>query len=205
VRTTDYDKSVFLNCPFDSSYKPIWDAVIFTLSQADLKPRCALEVDDGTEPRLDKIFRIVGQCRYGLHDVSRTELDPTHALPRFNMPLELGIFLGAKKFGARPQDRKSCLILGRELYDHQKFLSDLAGQDVHAHRNDPRTAVIEVRKWLRAVGGNLDLRGGEQTWSRYLLFRRELPEICTATRLTMSEMTFADLLAAVAGWLRRNP
>lgn len=205
MRASDYDKSVFLNCPFDSSYKPIWDAIIFTLTQADLKPRCALEVNDGTENRLDKILRIIRECRYGIHDISRTELDPENALPRFNMPLELGIFLGAKRFGGRPQSRKACLMLARELYDHQKFLSDLAGQDVHAHHNDPRTAVIGVRNWLRTVDGHIDIRGAEQTWGRYLLFRRELAEICRAMRLTVDEMTFADLIAAVAEWLRRNP
>lgn len=205
LRSGDYNKSVFLNCPFDSSYKPIWDAMIFTLSQADLKPRCALEVNDGAENRLEKIFRIVSQCRYGIHDISRTELDPVYALPRFNMPLELGIFLGAKRFGGRPQGRKACLILARELYDYQKFLSDLAGQDAHAHHNDPRTAVIEVRNWLRSVDGHPGLRGGVQTWSRYLLFRRELPQICRAMRLTVEEITFTDLIAAAAEWLRRNP
>jgi len=205
LRVSEYDKSIFLNCPLDSAYKPIWDAIVFTLTQADLRPRCALEVDDAAENRLEKIYRIVAQCRYGIHDISRTELDPVHALPRFNMPLELGIFLGAKKFGSRNHSRKACLILARELYDHQKFLSDLAGQDVHAHHNDPRIAVIEVRNWLRTAAPRLDLRGGEQTWRRYQVFRKELPQICSAMGLTVEGMTFVDLLAAVSLWLRRNP
>ncbi|HZS49285.1 MAG TPA: hypothetical protein VFA54_00380 [Bryobacterales bacterium] len=202
---SEYDKSIFLNCPFDSAYKPIWDAIVFTLTQADLRPRCALEVDDAAENRLEKIYRIVAECRYAIHDISRTELDPVHALPRFNMPLELGIFLGAKKFGSRNHSRKACLILARELYEHQKFLSDLSGQDVHAHHNDPRLAVIEVRNWLRTAAPRLDLRGGEQTWRRYQVFREELPQICGAMGLTVEGMTFVDLLAAVSLWLRRNP
>ena len=32
--------------------------------------RCALEVDDASELRLDKIMRIIGQCAYGVHDIS---------------------------------------------------------------------------------------------------------------------------------------
>jgi len=37
------------------------------------------------------------------HDISRTELNE-HSLPRFNMPLELGLFLGASRFGQLEED-----------------------------------------------------------------------------------------------------
>ncbi len=50
------------------------------------------------------------------------------SLPRFNMPLELGIFLGAKRFGSQKQKQKNGLILDREKYRYQSFCSDIAGQ-----------------------------------------------------------------------------
>ena len=59
---------------------------------------------------MDKLYNLISECRYGIHDLSGTELDPEHGLPRFNMPLELGIFLGAKRYGATPQ-LKRVLIL----------------------------------------------------------------------------------------------
>jgi hypothetical protein len=65
------------------------------------------------------------------------------------MPLELGIFLGAKRYGSRTQIRKSCLILDREPYRYQIFCSDIAGQDIRAHHNDVGYAISAVREWLR--------------------------------------------------------
>ena len=55
---------------------------------------------------------MIADCRYGIHDISRTELDRDSGLPRFNMPLELGIFLGAKRFGAEEQKRKKMSRVG---------------------------------------------------------------------------------------------
>ena len=55
---------VFINCPFDSAYKPIFDAIIFAVSDLGFVARSALEIDDGAEFRLAKIERIE-ECRYG--------------------------------------------------------------------------------------------------------------------------------------------
>jgi hypothetical protein len=61
------------------------------------KPRSALEESDSSTIRLEKIFRLIKFCRFSIHDLSRTELSEHNGLPRFNMPLELGIFLGIKQ------------------------------------------------------------------------------------------------------------
>jgi hypothetical protein len=55
---------------------------------------CALEDDDAGEFRLSKIERIIEECKFGIHDLSAVALDVATGLPRFNMPLELGLFLG---------------------------------------------------------------------------------------------------------------
>jgi len=51
-----------------------------------------LEIDDASEVRIDKVFKIIGACKYGIHDISRTEATSASGLPRCNMPLELGMF-----------------------------------------------------------------------------------------------------------------
>ncbi len=52
-----------------------------------------------------------------MHDISRTEPDAANNLPQFNMPSELGLFIGSARFGAaRDQRRKICLVLDRERY-----------------------------------------------------------------------------------------
>jgi hypothetical protein len=92
-------RPVFINCPFDNDYRPLFRAMIFTILRCGFKPRCALEVIDGAATRISKIEKLIEQCPLGIHDISRTELDVKSGLPRFNMPLELGLFLGAKRFG----------------------------------------------------------------------------------------------------------
>ena len=37
----DYGKGVFLNCPFDSRYAPLFRALIFAVFDCGFRPRCA--------------------------------------------------------------------------------------------------------------------------------------------------------------------
>lgn len=113
---------MFINCPFDDKYRALFHALIFGIYACGFRARSARELDDGGQTRIDKLYGLIDACRYGVHDLSRTELDKTHRLPRFNMPLELGIFLGAKRFGGRRQKEKRLLILDIEAYRYQKFV-----------------------------------------------------------------------------------
>lgn len=96
---TPYHAGVFINCPFDARYRKLFLATVFAVFDCGFLPRCALEIEDGGEERIRKIKRIIRECRYGIHDISRVELDSKSRLPRFNMPLELGLFLGARNTG----------------------------------------------------------------------------------------------------------
>lgn len=71
--------------------------------------KSALEEEDATNNRLDKIIRLIKNCRFGIHDISRVELDQAQ-LPRFNMPFEFGIYFGAKHFGEKEQKYKSAIV-----------------------------------------------------------------------------------------------
>ena len=53
-------------------------------------------------------------------------------------------------FGGRPHSRKRTLVMDRTKYRYQKFLSDIAGQDIKAHHGGPENAVRIVRGWLGA-------------------------------------------------------
>ena len=100
---------VFINCPFDPEYAPIFNALVFTIYACGFRPRSAKELDDGGQTRIEKLFNLIEECRFGIHDLSRTELDAVNQLPRFNMPLELGMFLGAKRSPPdKDRDRCSC-------------------------------------------------------------------------------------------------
>ena len=199
-----YQDNVFINCPFDSQYKPLFDALVFAVHDAGFVARSALEISDATQNRYDKILRIISECRYGVHDISRTEPDSATLLPRFNMPLELGLFLGCKRFGDRTQRTKSCLIVDREPYRYQRFISDLAGQDIYSHGNNPEEAIGLVRNWLRIESERAGIPGKEAMSVRYRRFRGELPEICAELEIQVEELTFVDYFDVVVEWLKKG-
>jgi hypothetical protein len=202
--SADYDKSAFINCPFDDSYLPLFRALIFAVFECGLIPRCAQEVYDAGEVRIEKIARIIRDCRWGIHDISRTDLNAS-GLPRFNMPLELGLFLGAKRFGTRLHSRKSCLVLDRDRHRYQAFISDIAGQDIAAHANDPAEAIRAVRDWLSiSKAGIKRPAGGTAIARRYSRFITELPKICADAELQPSELTFVEYADMASTWLRRE-
>jgi hypothetical protein len=87
-----YGYSVFVNCPFDDAYRHLFEAIVFAIHDCGYIARCALEVDDASLVRIEKIGSIISACRFGIHDISRTEANAATGLPRFSMPLELGCF-----------------------------------------------------------------------------------------------------------------
>ncbi|HYW42736.1 MAG TPA: hypothetical protein VE959_07760 [Bryobacteraceae bacterium] len=193
---------VFINCPFDSAYKPLFNAIVFAIDNLEFVARCALELDDAGEVRLAKIERLIEECKFGIHDISSVALDTNTGLPRFNMPLELGLFLGCKRFGGGGQRGKACLILDTEPYRYRAFMSDISGQDVHAHGGDPSRAIVEVRNWLTAVSGRKEMPGGEEIARRYTRFLAGLPGICAGLRREPQALTFADLSEIIGMWLK---
>lgn len=195
---------VFINCPFDRDYAPVFRALIFAVYGCGFRPRSALELEDASQTRIDKLYGIIEQCRYGLHDLSRTELDAAHALPRFNMPLELGVFLGAKRFGGGPQRQKRCLILDVEPYRYQKFISDLAGMDIRAHGGDPGRAIACVRDWLANVSRR-KLPGAQLLLKSYDRFTADQPAIAHGLGLDPADVPYVDFEAMVTAWLLEAP
>jgi len=163
-----------------------------------------LEIDDASEVRVNKILRIIGESKYGIHDISRTELDEVNQLPRFNMPLELGMFLGAKRFGGTAQKRKSCLIVDEEPHRFQKFISDIAGQDIKSHASNPEKLICVVRDWLRSVSKRSTLPGGKSIFKRYSNFVVELPALCAEIEIDPDDLIFADYANMVSVWLKAN-
>jgi len=87
-------KAVFVNCPFDDEFKPIFRAIVFTIISSGYFPRCALDATDGAEIRISKIAEMIGECDWGIHDLSRIEVDAA-GVPRFNMPMELATSVSA--------------------------------------------------------------------------------------------------------------
>lgn len=200
MKAPEYDRNVFINCPFDRPYKRIFDVLVFTVFDCGFVARSAQEITNTAEVRVEKIARIIEDCRFGLHDLSRTSLDRVHRLPRFNMPFELGLFLGM----ARNAPGRSCLVLDRDRYRYQKFISDISGQDIAAHANDPEKTVGVVRNWLRSSQTEGTVPGPAHIWKRYRSFRKDLPGICEDLRLKPGEMIFNDYATIASEWVAEH-
>jgi hypothetical protein len=198
------NRDVFINCPFDDSYLEFFRAIIFVVVRSGYRPRCALESDDGSENRFEKICAIIAACRFGIHDISRTEIDPKSRLPRFNMPLELGVFLAAKRFGTERQKSKRCIIFDRKRYRYQKFISDISGQDIHSHDGKIAVLIEEVAGWLRRESRDPKVPGARKMVPEFGALRRAIPAICSARGLTPGELTYDDYVDMIAEYLAAN-
>jgi hypothetical protein len=199
-RHPQYATNVFINCPFDDAYTPIFEAMVFTIQACGFRAMCARSRLNSGEVRLNKILEIIGDCRFSIHDLSRTELDAASSLPRFNMPLELGIDIGCRAYGD-DQQQKSFLIFDRDRFRFQTYVSDIAGQDIVNHENDPNRAIGRVRDWLRTETGRTNIPGAKAMQSRYANFRSALPSMCERLELDIFALTFADFLRVLGDWL----
>lgn len=197
---------VFINCPFDDEFNELRNAIVFVIYDCGFRPRCALESANGHEYRFEKIKKLIKESRFGIHDISRTELDGANKLPRFNMPLELGVFIGAMSFGDRRMREKSLLILDSEPYRYQKFISDIAGQDIRAHGNCVRTVIKCVRDWLHSeVKGEFAIPGGTYIADRYEKFQADLPSLCARFLCQQHELTYVDYSNMASAWASSHP
>jgi hypothetical protein len=199
ISVPNYSDNVFINCPFDNQYQNIFNSIVFTVQVCGFIPRCAMESDDSDEYRMEKIIKIIENCKYGIHDLSR--VDNLSDLPRFNMPLELGIFIGCKKYGNKSQKEKKYLILESEQYRFKKFISDISGQDIKSHNNDPLNAITAVRDWLAYKNRNKTIPHASIISGYYNKFESELPILCEPNSWTVTELTFSERSYLVGLWI----
>ncbi|WP_105175263.1 hypothetical protein [Pseudoalteromonas sp. T1lg122] len=169
----DFNKNVFVNCPFDEDYREILLAIVFTLKSMDLHPRLSLERVDSAETRIDKIVGLIRESKYGIHDISRMVAKNHNETFRMNMPFELGIDYGCQKLNGEPWSSKQILILDTERFRFQKAISDLSGCDIKSHNDDGFIATKVVRNWFNALL-SIRIPSGNNIWQKYNDFQAYL-------------------------------
>lgn len=179
-------------------------AMVFAVVDCGYEPRCALEANDSGQIRLQKIEQIIEQSKFGIHDLSNMELDRSNNLPRFNMPLELGMFLGAKRFGSDEQKDKRLIILDSEPYRYKISISDISGQDISCHSGKPEEAIRCIRDWLKSVSRRTSIPGATYILDRYKRYEIDLPRICELLRYDVDGLTFNDLWETMVEWQKVN-
>lgn len=202
----EFEKNVFINCPFDVDFLKLLRPWLFTLLYYDFNPRIALESLDSGEMRLDKIIKLIKESKYGIHDLSRIKASKKGEYYRLNMPFEIGLDLGCKFFGQDLCKNKKVLILEREKYSYQKGLSDLAGADIKCHEDDPETLISNLRSWFAEVGfKNLD--SSSKVWYSYNYFYLDFYDAKKKVKFTdkeIEELPIPEFIDIMKNWILEN-
>jgi hypothetical protein len=198
--------NVFVNVPFDDDYALLFDALIFAITACGYRVTCALEDNDSGDIRLDKLVQLIRASPRSIHDLSRIELG-RNDLPRFNMPFELGMALGAKRFGNRSHQGNKIKIMVAEPYKLPAYLSDLGGNDPDAHHANPGTLIRIVRNFLDASPAGEPLPGPAKLIETFALFADALPALAKEIDHRPHEIggfkSYRTFLWCVAEFLKR--
>ncbi len=165
-----FERSVFVNCPFDEDFAPLLQAIAFCLTDMGFFPRLAPENADNSANRLDRIIELIRGSKYGIHDLSRCKSSSVGEYARLNMPFELGLDHACARFGDGQMSDKTILILEANRYDYQKGLSDISGWDIHSHNGDYFKGVRIVTSWLIHQAGAEPV-GPAKIQGNYLTFQ----------------------------------
>jgi hypothetical protein len=144
----------------------------------------------------------MSESKYSIHDLSRMESVKSGDLPRFNMPFECGIDFGIKL--TNPDKRtKKFLILEKEQFRYQKVISDISGNDIKAHKNDPEQVVKVIRDWFKPI--NPKIPRYKQIWLAYAEFEFDYEEILNSEGYDPKDihaLTFSDIIENMTIWIR---
>ena len=133
--------------------------------------RIAPENTNNATQRLNRISHIIGECKLGIHDISRCKAKKKGEFARMNMPFELGMDYSASIYGSGLLREKQILVLGEKPYDFQKSLSDISGWDIKHHGGDWQKALVAVRNWLVSHHGTVGATGPSKIMSEYIAFQ----------------------------------
>lgn len=202
----EFDRNVFINCPFDEDYAPILQATIFVVTVLGFNARLATERSDGGETRISKIIELIESSRYSIHDLSRCQARRKGEYFRLNMPFELGIDFGCRQFFGEGRESKRFLILEEKPFRFHAAISDLSGCDIEHHGARYDRAMTKVRNWLRQQTG-CAAPGPQALISQYATFQEWEYERRLAEGYSEADIqtypTF-EMLEAMREWVARD-
>lgn len=200
-----FEKNVFINCPFDNDYKILLKPLIFEIIYLGFEPKLSQTISS-SNIRIDGIKNLIKNCKFGIHDLSRSKALQEGDLPRFNMPYELGLDIGALEYGGKKLKSKKILILETERFHYQKVLSDIAGQDIENHNDDPYTLITKVRNWLSVNFENELIAGQGAIWNAYNQYLDDLTtELINEdyTKEEIDDMPVIDFIKFAKDWVAK--
>lgn len=212
----DFERSVFVNCPYSPDYREMQRAMIFTLMRLGFTPHLAAQISDSGQPRMEKIRRQIRECRHSVHDLSLVISGKKGEHARMNMPYELGLDRGARWYGPAPLDRKTTLVLERKRDSVKKALSDHAGFDLRTHEGQVTLMMHEVRSHFyshfpKPQGAKaVPCPSHEELtkdWTAFAAWLQQRPDGSLRPESEIKEMEVAEFKDNVREWLEaeRSP
>lgn len=171
------EQSVFINCPFDSEYTSLLDAILFATVCCGFIPRSAREPGPAAELRIERILRLLFESRHSIHDLSRHKGEGDEGFARLNMPLELGIAIARWYMTRESGQRHDWLLLVPSGGQHHRFISDLSGFDPADHDGTVEILVSKVVPWLLSRQDTPPLVTPRQVLGALPRFRRRRDEL----------------------------
>jgi len=202
---SDFEKNVFINCPFDEEYVPLLRPMLFTILMLGFDPRIASERKSSNEQRISKIRELIRKSKYSIHDISRMQAQGEGEFARMNMPFELGLDFGCKEFGQDKLSHKKCLVLDKEPYRYQKALSDLSGSDIGSHGNEASRLVQVVRNWFIENESCTFLPSATKIWDKFNTFMTDFYQKRRKEGFSEDElqmMPVKELIGFMRDWLK---
>jgi hypothetical protein len=204
----DFERSVFINCPFDRKYENLLRPMIFALIYMGLNPSLSSEGTDCSEDRLDKIMMLIKKSKFSIHDISYMKAQKPGELFRMNMPFELGIDYGVKKCGSKKEFKsKQMLILESKRYQYKKALSDFSGKDIYYHNNEPQKLISIIRDWfIERIGEDFNCSYAD-IWYKYSEFSGHVWDVMDKRGkrgLACNKMPIPEYKSHAKKWVANN-
>jgi len=204
VNSDNFEKNIFINCPFDTDYRQLLIAIIYTTKYFGFSPRLSLERADSGESRIEKILGLIEKSKFGIHDLSRIISTKKDEHYRMNMPFELGIDYGCQKLKGGKWGNKKILILEKKRYRYQKAISDLSGSDIKSHDDEVIKVIFAVRDWIVTEEFK---RGdsGNKVWNSFNDFQAYLYDEVVAKdgHKSPDEVPIPEIIHHIGNWFKK--
>jgi hypothetical protein len=170
VPRQNFFPSVFLNVPYDEKFESLFVAYIVGLTR--LGSRIHVTFAEPGPHRLSTIIGLIEKADFSIHDLSRIET--SNGIPRFNMPLELGLSLYRAHLSLKRRRPHRVFLFESTPNRVQQSTSDTNGMDAQIHGNVPDGVMRGLRNLFNKTGGGATVR---QMMASYATVLRKLPRL----------------------------
>jgi hypothetical protein len=207
-----FEKSIFINCPFDDEYKPLLRVIIFTCAYCDFIPKVA-ETKDSATTRISIIIALLKASQYSIHDLCRMESKKEGELARFNMPFELGIEYGIRQCDSVQAKEKKAIIIDIDPYRYKKAISDISGSDIHSYGDNPTMQPQElnkiIRDWLWTILNPKRPPQYQVIWGQFTEFladlERSLETELNGEKADINGLPTSEFIELTISWVKVRP